>query len=398
MDLQRGQKTKLDALTPSRQLVVDIQLAPPAQTDVDISCFGLDGEGKLSDDRYFVFYNQTASPCKGLQMEAKGEGKASFQVDLNALPGTVRKLVFAATLDGPGTMGQVGGGTFGVKAEGQDVARFPISGGDYAGEKAIMIAEVYVKAPAPDTTWRLAAVGQGFNGGLQALLEHFGGEAASPAPAAPAAPAATPAAEPPKVNLGKLTLNKRGDAQRLSLDKSANSKPIHINLNWHVPKASGLGGLLGMKKSADLDLGCMWELADGSKGVIQPLGRRFGSKVQPPFIYLDQDDRSGSSANGENMYLFRPETLRRCVIFAMIYEGSSNFTEVEGRVTLSDGRGTEIEVRMDAPQPSRTFCAVCSIEHMSGDIQIRKEEMYFRDHEECDHHFGFGFRWVAGSK
>jgi tellurite resistance protein TerA len=98
------------------------------------------------------------------------------------------------------------------------------------------------------------------------------------------------------------------------------------------------------------------------------------------------------------MYLYRPDVLKRCVIFAMIYEGTSNFTEVQGRVTVDDGRGSEITVVMNAPHPRLTFCAVCLLESEGGALKVQKEEMYFSGHPECDKHYGFGFRWVAGSK
>lgn len=398
MDLTKGQKLKLSSLTGQLALRVELQLTPPSQTDVDLSCFGLDGERKLSDDKYFIFYNQKASPCSSLTFESKGSGAAQFGINLDKLPPNIRRLVFTATLDGPGVMKSAGSGRFRLLEGEKELASFPFEGSEFADERALMIAEVYLKDPAPDREWRMAAVGQGFNGGLQALLEHFGGEVAEAAKPEPKPePVAPP---PPKVNLGKITLEKRGDKQKISLDKSgpAAVKPIHINLNWRLPQSSGLGAFLGMKKSADLDLGCMFELVTGEKGVIQPLGESFGSRIHPPYIFLDQDDRSGASASGENMYLQRPDTLKRCVIFAMIYEGSSNFTEVGGRVTLDDGRGTEITVHMNAPDPKRTFCAVCLLEQVQGSLQIQKEERYFYDHSDCDAHYGFGFRWVAGSK
>lgn len=55
----------------------------------------------------------------------------------------------------------------------------------------------------------------------------------------------------------------------------------------------------------------MYELLSGEKGVIQALGRRMGVRGRPPYIYLDQDDRSGASAEGENLYL---DLLRRALI------------------------------------------------------------------------------------
>ena len=50
-----------------------------------------------------------------------------------------------------------------------------------------------------------------------------------------------------------------------------------------------------VSKGVDLDLGCLYELADGRKGVIQALGNAFGSLNRRPWILLDGDDRTGRS-------------------------------------------------------------------------------------------------------
>lgn len=43
--------------------------------------------------------------------------------------------------------------------------------------------------------------------------------------------------------------------------------------------------------NVDLDLGCMYELTDGTKGVVQPLGNLLGDLNGPPYIRLSGDDR-----------------------------------------------------------------------------------------------------------
>lgn len=43
-------------------------------TVYDDCCFGVDAAGKLSDDRYMVFYNQTQSPGRKIVFSAKGKG------------------------------------------------------------------------------------------------------------------------------------------------------------------------------------------------------------------------------------------------------------------------------------------------------------------------------------
>lgn len=404
--LTRGQKGKLADLGAGDTIEVVVNPVPRGSQVIDLSCFGLDANGKLSDDRYFVFFNQKASPESAVQMTGgRHGGRECFKLELGRLPASITRLVFTAAIDGDGTMADLAGSNVDVVANNGPVARYSFSGADFGGEKALMMFEIYKK-----DIWRFAAVGQGFNGGLSALLAHFGGEEVGaaaappkPAPAPVAAPAPAPApapAAPPKVNLGKVTLDKAGAKGTVNLQKGGNQDPIHINLNWDNPNAGkkvGLFGLGGPAPAPDLDLGCMFRMATGEKGVIQPLGERFGSRHAPPYIYLDKDDRTGASSDGENLYIMRPDLIDMVVVFALIYEGTANFSTVHGRLTIKN-KGQEIFIPLNNPDPRQTFCAICLIQKRGDSVEITKEERYYMDHEQCDNHFGFGFRWVAGRK
>ena len=50
MELQKGQKCKLADLTGSGQLRISVTVSLPG-SEADVTCFGVDGAGKLSDDR-----------------------------------------------------------------------------------------------------------------------------------------------------------------------------------------------------------------------------------------------------------------------------------------------------------------------------------------------------------
>jgi tellurite resistance protein TerA len=399
----RGQKGKLSDLGCGASFTVTVDLAAPGVA-LDASCFGLDAAGKLADDRYMVFYNQTASPGDAVRLQLAG-GKAMFAVDLDRLPATIDKLVFTAALDGNATMRALNPGAVQVA----DAVRFPLQGSDFQDEKAVILAELYRK----DGVWRLAAVGQGFNGGLSALLAHFGGaEAASAAPAAAptAAPTAAPAA--PKVSLSKVTLEKRGD--KVSLEKQAGKGygRIHVNLNWNQGTAPAsqpgfLARLAGAKASRgiDLDLGCMFELANGAAGVVQALGNAWGSYERAPFIHLAGDDRSGSVADGENIGIngAQFDQIRRALIYAFIYEGVPNWAATDGVVTIAVPDQPRIEVRLDQGG-NQSMCAIAMIENQGGKLQVTKLVEYFAQqgnttvHELMDRRFGFGLRWKTGSK
>ena len=172
LSMVRGQKIKLSDVTNNSKIQVGLAVTAPAGMAFDISCFGVDAQEKLSDDRYFVFYNQKSSPNGEIvSMGASGNDLEKFQIDLSLLPANIRKLVFIITLDGPGSMAQIQRGGLRLIAQSVEVADFTFTGSDFSGEKAIIVAEIYLK-----DFWRLSAVGQGFNGGLSELLKHFGGE------------------------------------------------------------------------------------------------------------------------------------------------------------------------------------------------------------------------------
>lgn len=194
-EFQRGHKAKISDLTAGTDLYVGVQIAGPGLA-IDISCFGLDANEQLSDDRYFVFFNQPKSPEESVQLLGPQSGDAeSFRVTLDRIPANIHKLSFAASIDGAGQMSQIGPGYIRIVAGGEEVVRYSFTGSEFSTERALMIGDFYLK-----DVWRFAAVGQGFDGGLAALLKNFGGEVAEeeePAPQAQA-PAGAPGFAPPQ--------------------------------------------------------------------------------------------------------------------------------------------------------------------------------------------------------
>ena len=403
----RGQKGKLADLGCGSNVAVNVALQAPGAT-IDLSCFGLDAQGKLSDDRYMVFYNQLASPEGAVRLTLSA-GTATFQLNLDALPASIERLVFTGALDGGGTMRAIAPGSIAIGG----AATFPLSGADFADEKAVILAEVYRR----DGAWRFGAVGQGFNGGMAALLAHFGGtevasSAAAPAPAFAPTPAPAPAPAP-KISLSKITLEKRGD--KISLEKGAGRGfgKIRVNLNWNQrpqeqPAKTGFFAKLtggGQPKGIDLDLACLFELRDGTPGGVQALGESWGAFDRPPYIHLAGDDRSGAVSDGENIYINgdRFDEIGRVLIFSFIYEGVPNWAATDGVVLIEVPNQPPVEVRLDhgGNQP---MCAIAMIENQGGKLQVTKLVDYvsgegkISGHEVIGNKYGFKLRWRAGSK
>lgn len=265
LSLSRGQKSKLDSITSAQSFSVGLGAVGPGLS-FDISCFGVDAADKLSDDRYFIFFNQPASPEGAIKLAgARGEDTQSFDIDLSRLPQSIRKLVFAITIDGAGEMKALKSGHLRLVVGGSEVARFSFDSASFGGEKAIIAGEIYFK-----DAWRIAAVAQGFSGGLSALLKHFGGQESEEA--APAAPAVAP-----KVSLDK------DRALQVKLEKQA---PQLVSLSKTLAVSLEKSGLLDEVARVALVLDASGSMsAQYSRGKVQAVVDRIATLA----MRLDDD-------------------------------------------------------------------------------------------------------------
>ncbi|MBQ7502130.1 TerD family protein [bacterium] len=189
---ERGFRCKLEEKLSLSQ-PIDVKLSIAGTSVYDFSCFGVDKNNKLSDDRYMIFYNQLASPNREITLSL-GEKEARFSVTPAKLPNSIEKLVFTASIDGAGSMNNIVSHDIAVSQNGRAVFNSRYAGGMFQAEKAIISLEIYKK-----DVWRVNFVGQGFDGGLSELLKHYGGEEIQAAPA-PAAASAKPVSAPVRQN------------------------------------------------------------------------------------------------------------------------------------------------------------------------------------------------------
>ncbi|WP_273853144.1 VWA domain-containing protein [Guptibacillus spartinae] len=164
--------------------------------DVDISCFLVGENGKVPNDDYMVFYNQSADPSRAVQFQQLNDKSVSFQIMLDELPSQIEKCVFTATIDGPSTFQDVEGCTL-VASSGATEVRYDVT--DAKEEKAIVVAELY----RYKGTFKLRGVGRGFNGGLKPLAEAHGVTVEDEEAEVEVKEA------PPKINLTKIDLLKK---------------------------------------------------------------------------------------------------------------------------------------------------------------------------------------------
>ena len=113
------------------------------------------------------------------------------------------------------------------------------------------------------------------------------------------------------MSLSKVTLTKAAPSVSLT-KRGAGGGQLRVNLQWSTGAPPEEGPVRQAQRRraqarSTSTSACLWEFSDGSKGVVQALGNAFQAPYQgAPIIRLDGDDRSGSSAAGENMFIDLP--------------------------------------------------------------------------------------------
>ncbi len=188
ISLSKGQRISLEKASPGLKAAFvglgwDVKKVDTGHDyDLDVSVFLLGDNEKLISDNHLVFYNNLKSPDADHSVEhmgdnLTGEGEGDDEVVLvnfTKIPDDVKKLVFVVTIHEADKRQQ----NFGqienafvrlVDVQTKDeVLRYDLTE-QYSIETALIIAEIYKK----DGEWRMSAVGSGYQGGLQAILNRY---------------------------------------------------------------------------------------------------------------------------------------------------------------------------------------------------------------------------------
>ncbi|MEU5213826.1 Tellurium resistance [Streptomyces sp. NPDC020742] len=219
-----------------------------------------------------------------------------------------------------------------------------------------------------------------------------------------------------------VELTKRNPAVSLTKQGAATGH-LRVNLHWQMRTSDlyertgqGRGSLLRNPGklfkpevvqaqgpavvNVDLDLACLYELKDGTKGVVQPLGNFLGELNGAPFVQLSGDDRFGSGT-GETLYinLDQRDEIKRMLIFVYIYDGTPAFDRTHAVVTLYPSSGPRVEVKLDERAPQARSCAVFMLQNVKGELTVRREVKYVYGFQaELDRLYGWGLQWGRGYK
>lgn len=188
VSLTKGQRVSLDKIAPGlSEVFVGLGWGIKATDtgfdfDLDASVFMLGSNEKVISDKHFIFYNNPSSPDPDKSIEQAGDNLTGagdgddevIKINLKNIPTDVQKVVITVTIheaqQRQQNFGQVTNSFVRIvnAQTKQEVVRYDLVE-DYSTETALILAELYRK----DGEWRLNAVGAGYQGGLQALLDRY---------------------------------------------------------------------------------------------------------------------------------------------------------------------------------------------------------------------------------
>jgi len=187
VSLSKGQKVDLTKTNPGLTNVVvglgwDTNKYDGGNDfDLDSSVFLLGGNGKVTNEADFIFYNNRegaggAVVHTGDNRTGAGEGDdEQVNINLSAVPANVERIAFTITIHEAESrnqnFGQVSNSYVRIfnEATGEELIRYDL-GEDFSIETAIVVGELY----RHNGEWKFSAIGSGYQGGLAALATDFG--------------------------------------------------------------------------------------------------------------------------------------------------------------------------------------------------------------------------------
>jgi tellurium resistance protein TerD len=188
INLSKGQRISLEKVAPGLvQIYVglgwDINVTDTGgDFDIDASVFLLNNNEKLISEQHFIFYNNPNSPDPEQSVQQRGDNRTGagegddeiIDVNLKTIPKEIEKIAIAVTIHEAEkrqqNFGQVSNAFVRIVncQNEEEIIRYDLTE-DFSVETALIMAELYRK----DGEWRMNAVGAGYEGGLQALVNRY---------------------------------------------------------------------------------------------------------------------------------------------------------------------------------------------------------------------------------
>ncbi len=184
IELTKGERFNISQEVPNfNKLAIALgwQVSQTAQNcDIDASVFMLAADGRIPDEKYFVFYNNLTSPDGAVRHsgdsatgQIEGDDETVY-VDLSKINSGIQEIVFVVTIhegqEKHQSFSQVTNAFIRLynSETGNELVRYNLNQ-IFSQETALEFGRLYRK----NDEWRFQAVGQGYNAGLQSFVDKY---------------------------------------------------------------------------------------------------------------------------------------------------------------------------------------------------------------------------------
>ncbi|MEG4277042.1 TerD family protein [Microcoleus sp. MON1_C1] len=184
MQLSKGERFNISKEAPGLKkiaIALGWQVTEAGQSyEIDVSAFMLSADGKLPNDKYFIFYNNLQS-CDGSVLQSipdknnRGqEKKTIYGVILEKINAEIEEITFAVTIH---EADKIKANFSNIKKSfikitnldtGSELVRYELKE-NFSRETAVEFGRLYRK----NGEWRFQAVGEGYQAGLQSLVDKY---------------------------------------------------------------------------------------------------------------------------------------------------------------------------------------------------------------------------------
>ncbi|MEG4196923.1 TerD family protein [Microcoleus sp. Pol12A5] len=184
MQLSKGERFNISKEAPGLKkmaIALGCQVTETGQSyEIDVSAFMLGADGKLPNDKYFIFYNNLQS-CDGSLLQSipdknnlGQEKKTIYGVILEKINAEIEEITFAVTIH---EAEKINANLSNIKNAfikitnldtGSELVRYELKE-NFSRETAVEFGRLYRK----NGEWRFQAVGEGYQAGLQSLVDKY---------------------------------------------------------------------------------------------------------------------------------------------------------------------------------------------------------------------------------
>jgi tellurium resistance protein TerD len=184
MQLTKGERFNLSQEVPDLKkmaIALGWQVTEAGQSyEIDVSAFMLGANGKIPNDKYFIFYNNLQS-CDGSVLQSipdknnrSQENKTIYGVILERVNPEIEEMTFVVTIH---EADKISANFSNIKNAfikivnldtGSELVRYELNE-NFSRETAVEFGRLYRK----NGEWRFQAVGQGYQAGLQSFVDKY---------------------------------------------------------------------------------------------------------------------------------------------------------------------------------------------------------------------------------